>query len=76
MFIGSSVDMNVIKLGKQEFGETFINFDNVAVIEFKNRTTVDVYFNVATPLPGQGLVHQSYTGDVVAKLYDTLQKAE
>ncbi len=68
--------MNVLKLGKQEFGETFVNLDNVAVLEFRNRTTVDVYFNVATPLPGQGLVHQAYTGEEVAKLYETLQKAE
>ncbi len=65
--------MNVIDLGKQEFGQTFINLDNVAVMEFRNETTVDVYFNVATPLPGQGLVHQSYTGDAVAKLYQTLK---
>ncbi len=68
--------MNILKLGKQEFGETFINFDNVAILEFKNKTTVDVYFNVATPLPGQGLVHQSYTGDQVARLYEKLQQAE
>ena len=68
--------MNVLKLGKQEFGETFVNFDNVAILEFRNKTTVDVYFNVATPLPGQGLVHQSYTGDAVAKLYEALQKVD
>ncbi len=68
--------MNILKLGKQEFGETFINFDNGAILEFKNKTTVDVYFNVATPLPGQGLVHQSYTGDQVARLYEKLQQAE
>ncbi len=69
-------DMNIIKLGKQEFGETFVNMDNVAVLEFKNKATVDVYFNIATPLPGQGLVHQAYTGDAVAKLYEKLQKTE
>ncbi len=75
MLAGGCVNTNVIKLGKQEFGETFINFDTVAVLEFRNRTTVDVYFNIATALPGQGLVHQSYTGEAVGELYDRLQEA-